>query len=578
MRPLTRLLSILRLFAGEVTLSILLGIAAVAAGIGLLGTSAHIIASAALQPSIATLQVAIVGVRFFGISRGVFRYLERLVSHSVNLKMVTRLREDFYRRIEPGAPGNLVTLRGGEVLQRVMGDLAVLENFYVRVFSPLVIAVVIVIAASLFLGAYAFELGFVLFIGMLLTGFIQPLIALILTRKTSESLVRVNADGSAKWVELLQGLEDIQACNAQHNYYTPLRENIVLAGKLQNRLCRLSGLNIGMGLLLMNLTLLAVLWGAIPLVGQGEFDGVALAVITLVTLSSFEAVNPLPQAAHQLSSSRIAAQRLFSTQEDDSRVRDEALDLALPDIQRISLQGIDFSYPNNGDKLLDNVSCELQRGQKIALLGPSGAGKTSLINILVRFLEPSSGSYTVDGVDAQSIDPDSLRSLFAVLPQKIHLLNGDIRENLLVANPAATDEDLQHAIEQAGLLDWLHSQPEGLDTWIGERGVKISGGEKQRLAAARVLLQDRPFILLDEPTSSLDRVSAERVMRSLFHYAEQRGLFLITHDIAWLSQMDEILVLSEGRIVEQGMFPDLLKQKGVFARLFKVEMDKLVEY
>jgi len=147
-----------------------------------------------------------------------------------------------------------------------------------------------------------------------------------------------------------------------------------------------------------------------------------------------------------------------------------------------------------------------------------------------------------------------------------------------VADPAATDEDMRCAIEQAGLIDWLHSQPEGLDTWIGERGVKISGGEKQRLAAARVMLQDRPFILLDEPTSNLDRVSAERVMRSLFQHAEQRGLLLITHDIAWLSQMDEVLVLSDGRIVEQGNFPDLLKQNGVLARIFKVEMDKLVEY
>ena len=577
MRPLTCLLLILRTLAGEVTLSILLGIAAVAAGIGLLGTSAYIIASAALQPSIATLQVAIVGVRFFGISRGVFRYLERLVSHSVNLKMVSRLREDFYRRIEPGAPSNLITLRGGEVLQRVMGDLVVLENFYVRVFAPVVIAIVIAIAASLFLGAYAIELGLVLFFGMFITGFIQPLIALIMTRSTSERLVHANAEGSAKWVELLQGLEDIQASNAQQCYYTPLRENFDLAGKLQKRLSRLNGFNSGTGLLLMNLTLLAALWVAIPLVGQGRFDGVALAVITLVTLSSFEAVNPLPQAAHQLSSSRTSAQRLFSMKDFSQQVIEEGMDLVPPDIQRISLQGIDFYYPNYGDKVLDNVSIKLKRGQKIALLGPSGAGKTSLINILVRFQEPSSGSFTVDGTNVQSIDPDNLRSLFTVLPQKIQLFNGDIRENLLLANPAATDEDLLRVLEQAGLIDWLHSQPVGLDTWIGERGVKTSGGEQQRLAAARVLLQDRPFILLDEPTSNLDRSSAEHLMGSLFQHAENKGLLLITHDISWLSQMDEILVLDEGKIVERGNLPDLINHNGVFARLFKVEMDILVE-
>lgn len=577
MRPLIRLLRILRFFAGEVFLSIILGIAAIAAGIGLLGTSAHIIASAALHPSIATLQVAIVGVRFFGISRGVFRYLERLVSHSVNLKIVTRLREDFYHRIEPGAPENLVALRGGDVLQRVIGDLEVLENFYVRVLAPVMIALVVVIGTSLFIGTYAFELGLVLFFGMVITGFIQPVIALLVTRKPSESLVHLNAKSSAKWVETLQGLEDIQACNAQRYAYAPLLEDIALAGKMQKRLSVLSGINSGMGLLLMNLTLIAILWVAIPIVNDGGLSGVSLAVIVLITLASFEAVNPLPAAAHQLSASRIAARRLFSPVGEDHNqlVR---IDSELTSFQGVKLEGIRFSYPDRDEKVLDDVDLHLKRGQKIAVLGTSGAGKTSLINVLVVFQQAQSGTFKVDGVDVKGIDPDAVRSLFAVLPQNIYLFNGDIRENLLVANPAATDEDLQHAIEQAGLLDWLHSQPEGLDTWIGERGVKISGGEKQRLAAARVMLQDRPFILLDEPTSNLDRVSAERVMRSLFQHAEQRGLLLITHDIAWLSQMDEVLVLSDGRIVEQGNFPDLLKQNGVLARIFKVEMDKLVEY
>ena len=407
MRPLLRLLGILRLFAGEVVLSIFLGIAAIAAGIGLLGTSAHIIASAALHPSIATLQVAIVGVRFFGISRGVFRYLERLVSHSVNLKMVTRLREDFYLRIEPGAPANLVTLRGGDVLQRVMGDLEVLENFYVRVLSPMVIALVIVIGTSLFIGTYAVELGFLLFTGMVITGFIQPLIALLLTRKTSESLVRLNAESSAKWVEMLQGLEDIQACNAQRYTYTPLMEDIALAGKLQKRLSVLNGLNSGLGLLLMNLTLLAVLWVAIPIVNTGGFSGVSLAVITLITLASFEAVNPLPAAAHQLSASIVAARRLFSPVGDEQNqlVR---VDSELTSVQGIKLEGISLSYPGSGEKVLDGVEFKLKKGQKIALLGTSGAGKTSLINILVGFQHAQTGTFTVDGVDVKDVDPDAV--------------------------------------------------------------------------------------------------------------------------------------------------------------------------
>jgi len=576
MRPLIRLLRILRFFAGEVFLSIILGIAAIAAGIGLLGTSAHIIASAALHPSIATLQVAIVGVRFFGISRGVFRYLERLVSHSVNLKIVTRLREDFYHRIEPGAPENLVALRGGDVLQRVIGDLEVLENFYVRVLAPVMIALVVVIGTSLFIGTYAFELGLVLFFGMVITGFIQPVIALLVTRKPSESLVHLNAKSSAKWVETLQGLEDIQACNAQRYAYAPLLEDIALAGKMQKRLSVLSGINSGMGLLLMNLTLIAILWVAIPIVNDGGLSGVSLAVIALITLASFEAVNPLPAAAHQLSASRIAARRLFSPVGEDHNqlVR---IDSELTSFQGVKLEGIRFSYPDRDEKVLDDVDLHLKRGQKIAVLGTSGAGKTSLINVLVVFQQAQSGTFKVDGVDVKGIDPDAVRSLFAVLPQNIYLFNGDIRENLLLANPGATADDLMRVIEKAGLSDWFQSQPDGLETWIGERGVKMSGGEKQRLAAARVLLQDRPFLLLDEPTANLDQISGEWVMRSLFQHAEGKGLLLITHDLAWLGAMDEILLLENGRIVERGKLSELQDSNGVFNQLFKVEMDRLIE-
>ena len=576
MRPLIRLLRILRFFAGEVLLSIILGIAAIAAGIGLLGTSAHIIASAALHPSIATLQVAIVGVRFFGISRGVFRYLERLVSHSVNLKIVTRLREDFYHRIEPGAPENLVALRGGDVLQRVIGDLEVLENFYVRVLAPVMIALVVVIGTSLFIGTYAFELGLVLFFGMVITGFIQPVIALLMTRKPSESLVHLNAKSSAKWVEMLQGLEDIQACNAQRYAYAPLLEDIALAGKMQKRLSVLSGINSGMGLLLMNLTLIAILWVAIPIVNEGGLSGVSLAVIALITLASFEAVNPLPAAAHQLSASRIAARRLFSPVGEDHNqlVR---IDSELTSFQGVKLEGIRFSYPDRDEKVLDDVDLHLKRGQKIAVLGTSGAGKTSLINVLVVFQQAQSGTFKVDGVDVKGIDPDAVRSLFAVLPQNIYLFNGDIRENLLLANPGATADDLMRVIEKAGMSDWFQSQPDGLETWIGERGVKMSGGEKQRLAAARVLLQDRPFLLLDEPTANLDQISAEWVMRSLFQHAEGKGLLLITHDLAWLGAMDEILLLENGRIVERGKLSELQDSNGVFNQLFKVEMDRLID-
>ena len=577
MKPLTRLLAIFKLFTGEILLSLLLGIAAVAAGIGLLGSSAFIIASAALHPSIATLQVAIVGVRFFGISRGVFRYLERLVSHSVNLRVISRLRLDFMRRVEPGAPANLVTRQGGDLLQSVMGDLQVLENFYVRVISPVVVALVIVVGTSLFIGSFALELGVILFSGMLVSGFLQPVVALLVTRRASESLSRANAEISADLVEFLQGLEDIHATNTQREFIQRFQGEFNKAGRQQDRLAALGGLNSGVSLLLTNLTLLLIIYAAIPLVNAGTISGVTLAVISLVTLASFEVITPLNPAAQNFNASRAAAHRLFSFGKvDDPLTSIQKLTPATP-LSSIRFEHVSFSFEGSEELLLENINFTLQPKRKIALVGASGAGKTSLLDLLVVFKYPSSGNIQMNGVDTRNIDPDGIRSNFSVLSQKPHIFNEDVRQNLLLAKPGATDEELVAAISQAGLSNWLSSLPEKLDTWIGERGIKMSGGERQRLAFARLYLQDRPYILLDEPTTSLDQVTAGEVMTNLFDWTEGKGMLIITHDLRWMPDMDEIMLLEKGRIIERGSLSVLLNRGGEFARMYQDEKDRLRE-
>jgi len=577
MKPLTRLLAIFKLFTGEILLSLLLGIAAVAAGIGLLGSSAFIIASAALHPSIATQQVAIVGVRFFGISRGVFRYLERLVSHSVNLRVVSRLRLDFMRRVEPGAPANLVTRQGGDLLQSVMGDLQVLENFYVRVISPVVVALVIVVGTSLFIGSFALELGVILFSGMLISGFLQPVVALLVTRRASESLSRANAEISADLVEFLQGLEDIHATNTQRGFIQRLHGVFNKAGRQQDQLAALGGLNSGVSLLLTNLTLLLIIYAAIPLVNAGTISGVTLAVISLVTLASFEVITPLNPAAQNFNASRAAAHRLFSIGKgDDPQMTIRKLTPATP-LSSIRFEHVSFSFEGSEELLLENINFTLQPKRKIALVGASGAGKTSLLDLLLVFKYPSSGNIQMNGVDTRNIDPDAIRSNFSVLSQKPHIFNEDVRQNLLLAKPGATDEELVAAISQAGLSNWLSSLPEKLDTWIGERGIKMSGGERQRLAFARLYLQDRPYILLDEPTTSLDQVTAGEVMTNLFDWTEGKGMLIITHDLRWMPDADEIMLLEKGRIIERGSLSMLLDKGGEFARMYQDEKDRLRE-
>ena len=571
------LIKILKSFTGEILLSLALGIAAIGAGIGLMGTSAYIIASAALRPSISVLQVAIVGVRFFGLSRGVFRYLERVVSHSVNLRVVSRLREDFYRRIEPGAPANLVYYRSGDLLQRVIGDLETLENFYVRVIAPFIVAAVVVLGVSFFVGGYAVELGILLAAGMILTGFFQPLISLLLTRKLSRQQVQVRAQSSAKLVEIFQSLEDLQAGNAQGHFYQGLMAEFQNSGRVQVKLGWLNGVNDSMVFLLTNLTLLALLVLAIPLVNHGSLDGVTLAVVALVAISSFEAVNPLPAAMQQYNASQAAAQRLFSM--GNNQANDLSGFEQLPKVHNpvIKFESVSLGYPSTVEKILDQVTFDLSYGKKIALVGSNGAGKSSLVSLLLGFVEPSEGSLRLIGEEGYYQGAETIRPLLAVQLQSPYLFSDSVRNNLLLAAPEASDSCLLQVLEKVGLMDWLQSLPEGLDTWIGEHGEKMSGGERQRLALARVLLQDKPFLILDEPTASLDVVNSQRVVNIFLKERSEAGMLVITHDLRWLSEMDEILVMERGRIIERGTYLFLLSQNSQFRKLYQQELDRLVE-
>lgn len=571
------LIKILKSFTGEILLSLALGIAAIGAGIGLMGTSAYIIASAALRPSISVLQVAIVGVRFFGLSRGVFRYLERVVSHSVNLRVVSRLREDFYRRIEPGAPANLVYYRSGDLLQRVIGDLETLENFYVRVIAPFIVAAVVVLGVSFFVGGYAVELGILLAAGMILTGFFQPLISLLLTRKLSRQQVQARAQSSAKLVEIFQSLEDLQAGNAQGHFYQGLMAEFQNSGRVQVKLGWLNGVNDSMVFLLTNLTLLALLVLAIPLVNHGSLDGVTLAVVALVAISSFEAVNPLPAAMQQYNASQAAAQRLFSM--GNNQANDLSGFEQLPKVHNpvIKFESVSLGYPSTVEKILDQVTFDLSYGKKIALVGSNGAGKSSLVSLLLGFVEPSEGSLRLIGEEGFYQGAETIRPLLAVQLQSPYLFSDSVRNNLLLAAPEASDSCLLQVLEKVGLMDWLQSLPEGLDTWIGEHGEKMSGGERQRLALARVLLQDKPFLILDEPTASLDVVNSQRVVNIFLKERSEAGMLVITHDLRWLSEMDEILVMERGRIIERGTYLFLLSQNSQFRKLYQQELDRLVE-
>lgn len=576
MRTIFKLLSFLNPFFWEICLSIILGIATISAGIGLLGTSAYLIASAALHPSISELQVAIVGVRFFGISRAGFRYLERLVSHSVNLRVLSRLREWFYEKVESSPPAELHTHKSGDLLNRVMGDLEVLENFYVRVVSPVVVAFVVAAGVSLFLGIYDARLGFILAAGLILNGLILPILSIMITRPLARKMLEMRSDLSARTVEWLQGLEELQSSGAHNRWMNSILEKGKEGGVWQTRISILNGANSGLGLLILNLTLLALLWVSIPLVSQGVINGVSLSVILLMGMAGFESVANLPQAAVMLNSSLEAARRIFELGEIQQVRREYRSPAVFLKPEKVEVKELCFEYQEGEDFKLKHISFSLEAGKKLALVGPSGSGKTSLVNLILQFWTPQEGVITLDQMDSSKIDPYQVRSYFAVISQSTTLFSASLRENLLLADPQADDQKLLQVLKLAELEDWFSRLSNGLDTWLGDQGLRLSGGERQRVAIARALLQDRPYLLLDEPVENLDSVTANKIMATLFKLFGNRGMLFITHDFSWLDWMDEILLLQNGSILERGTYQQLNLLNGRFAALKKLQEQTLI--
>ena len=580
MRTILRLLVFLRPFAGWVFLSILLGSAAVACGIGLLGTSASLIARAALRPSIAELQVAIVGVRFFGLSRGIFRYLERLASHSVYFRLLADLRGWFYRSIEPLAPARLIDIETGDLLARAMLDIDTLENFYVRVVAPPITALMIIIGVGWFAGNVDPEVGLTLVSGLLVGGLLIPLLAHLINRKTGRALVAARARISAALVEGLQGISDLIAFSWSGEFLKRVESHNRQLQRAQRQNGWAQGAVSALSLLTAQITLAAVLWLIIPKVNAGNLEGYMLAVLALVVLASFEAVAPLPQAAQQLESSLHSARRLFDLSDrspKDEQIHEvERLPVAAQQVI-LTIDQLSFCYPGHPVKALDYLSLELTPGRKIAVVGPSGAGKSTLVNLLLRFVEVPPGSIRVNGRGYTDFSEDECRRLFAVISQSTYLFSASVRQNLLMAKPDASERQLIAALERARLGSWLSRLPHGLDSWVGEHGLHLSAGERQRLALARMLLKDAPILLLDEPTAHLDPLLEEHILSDLFISCGGKSLILISHRLVGMDRMEEILVLDHGQVVERGSHLDLIDRRGLYARMWAAQRSLLAE-
>ncbi len=581
-RILFRLSSFLNGSWSYVGLSVLLASLTTGSSVALMGTSAWLISMAALHPSIAELSLAIVGVRFFGISRAVFRYLERLVSHNVTLRLLTRLRVWFFESLEPLAPARLMHYRAGDILARIVSDINELENFYVRIFMPHLAALVIGTAVFIYMIPYNLNFAIIQIAGFVGVGVILPQLFLRLSRGIGESLARQRGHLNALLVDGIQGLADILVFDADSTYAHKVSRLAREYSGSQSRLAHLSALNSTGGMILTNLTVWLLIWFAIPLVRAGQIPGVLLGALALISLASFEALQPLPLAAQFWGTTQEAARRLFEVVDVTPEVSEMDEKPVLGALHKkynpnktltaaIEFSNLSFNYPGNQQPALQDISFSVPRGRSLAIVGPSGAGKTSLVNLLLRFWDYSTGDILLNGISIKRYDPASVRNQIGVITQNDYFFNTSILENLKLAKPDAKEEDIQMAARRVQIHDMISVLPKGYDTSIDEQGQKLSVGERQRLGLARVFLRDRPIVILDEPTANLDALTEAEILANLIEVLRSKTVILITHRLIGLDRMDEILVMEHARIVERGTHQRLLAVGGLYSRMMDLQ-------
>ena len=529
--------------------SILTASLAVGFGVALMTSAGYLISRAAEQPPILSLTVVIVAVRFFGLARPLARYCERLVSHDAALRTLATIRSRFYERIEPLAPAQLREYRSGELLARMVGDVDALQSLYVRGLGPPIVALLVGAASVAVAAAVLPAAGAILALGLLLAGLVVPLAGSALSRAASRRQAGVRGQLTAELVEVLRGAPELVAYGREEETLRRVQAADRELARLARRDALAAGLADALSILVVGATVAGVLAVAVAAHETAGLDRVLVATLALLALASFDAVAPLPVAARELFGSLAAGRRVLDLTDRQAEILDPAVPAPAPSRSDVvSLEGVTARYEAAQEPALSGFDLRLEPGRRIALVGPSGAGKTTVVNLLLRFLDPEEGRFMIAGRDAREYRQEDIRALFALAGQDAHVFNSTIRANLAVGAPDANDDELLAALQRAQLAGWAHSLALGLDTVVGEEGTQLSGGQRQRLTLARALLSEAPVLILDEPTAHLDPETAQALMDDVFEAAGERTVLLITHRPEGLEQVNEVVTLPSHRV------------------------------
>ncbi len=539
---LRRLLRLTDAPRGREALSISLGALTILLGVGLMTTAGYLISRASERPAIFSLSIAIVGVRFFGVSKPVVRYLDKLASHDLALRVLGTVRARVYERIEPLAPTELERYRQGDLLSRSVADVDALQNLHLRALGPPLVALLAGAVAVGVTCAFLPAAGAILAAGLLVGGVLVPALSGRLARAAALREAPARGLLSAELVELLAAGPELAAFGAEHAALARVRAADASLVAIARRSAAAVGMGDGLRLLVTGITVAGVLVVAIGASGTGHLDRVEIAMLALLALATFEAIVPLSAAARERAAVVAAGRRVLELTDRDPMIRDPANPAPAPQWPfTIALEHVWARYPRGSRDVLEDASLRLEPGERVALIGPSGAGKTTVVNLMLRFLDPERGRVTVAGRELSEYRQEDLRSAIAVAGQESHLFSATIRENVALARPGAGEEAIERALRGARIWDFVQALPRGIDTRVGERGRELSGGQRQRILLARALLADRPVLVLDEPTSHLDPRTARELIYDLFAATEGRTVLLITHRSEGLELVDRVV-------------------------------------
>nr|BFD83891.1 thiol reductant ABC exporter subunit CydD [Streptomyces sp. Xyl84] len=556
----------------RLALALLLGSLALGSAVGLMATSGWLISRASQHPPVLYLMVAVTATRAFGIGRAVFRYAERLVSHDAVLRMLADTRVAVYRRLERLAPAGLRRTRRGDLLTRLVMDVDALQDYWLRWLLPAGAAVTVSVASVAFTAWLLPEAGAVLAAGLLLAGAGVPLVTAAVARRAEQRLAPARGALATRVTDLLTGTAELTVAGALPARSAETRRADTVLTRIASRAATATALGDGLTALVSGLTVAAAALVGAQAVAGGRLSGVAMAVVVLTPLAAFEAVLGMPLAAQYRQRVRRSAERVYEILDAPEPVREpEAPRPTPPTPFPITVQGLTARHPGQDRDALAGLDLTLEEGRRVAVVGPSGAGKSTLAQVLLRFLDPRAGVYSIGGTDACALDGDTVRRWVGLCAQDAHLFDSSVRENLLLAKKDASEPELRDALGRARLLDWADSLPDGLDTLVGEHGARLSGGQRQRLALARALLADFPVLVLDEPAEHLDLPTADALTADLLRATEGRTTLLITHRLAGLEAVDEVIVLDGGRVVQRGPYTELAALPGPLRRMAERE-------